>query len=46
LINYFWILLWLGITINPFIALTILFLTFGIAYLLSLRFYDLLAENL
>jgi hypothetical protein len=28
LTNYFWILMWIGITINPFIALGILFITF------------------
>jgi len=45
-INYCLFLLGIALTINPFMALAILFFTVAIAYVYARRFYDALAENL
>jgi hypothetical protein len=46
LLLYFLTIFVIGLTVHPFLAVFVLFLTFGVVYLLSLRFYDLLAETL
>lgn len=46
LTNYFWILLWIGLAINPFIALTTLFLTFTIRIYYKNKLRDSLTEIL
>jgi ABC-type bacteriocin/lantibiotic exporter with double-glycine peptidase domain len=46
LTNYFWILLWIGLAINPFIALATLFLTFTIRIYYMNKLRDSLTEIL
>jgi membrane protein insertase Oxa1/YidC/SpoIIIJ len=46
LTNYFWILLWIGLAINPFIALAILFLTLTIRIYYMNKLRDSLTEIL
>jgi hypothetical protein len=46
LTDYFWILLWIGLNINPFIALGILCLTLSLALYSTVKLYNILSENL
>jgi ABC-type bacteriocin/lantibiotic exporter with double-glycine peptidase domain len=46
LTSYFWILLWIGLAINPFIALATLFLTFTIRIYYMNKLRDSLTEIL
>jgi hypothetical protein len=42
---YFFMVAALWILFHPVIAVIVLFLTFGVVYLFTMRFYDLLAEK-
>jgi hypothetical protein len=46
LLYYFWIIFCIGLTVNPYLALAILFLTFTFCLYYMNKLRDSLAENL
>ena len=45
-LNYFTVLLTIGIMVNPFVAIGILLLTVSLCLYYTMKLYDVLSENL